>query len=134
MQSINLFKENYIMSRIIRVGILLLVMSLIVSNILSCENTAKEIAELEQTIEELNDEIRGLESDLKEWEELCNDAKDAYYQYGYSNSGAIQQELERTKKIIKDAEKEVGELQREIRYLENRKERAEARLELLKSK
>lgn len=95
-----------------------------------CTNASK-IKQLESEIAEINEKIESKEDELSDWKEIYDEAYSIYYA-PHSSSAAVQRELERTKEMMDDAQKEVNSLKREIDLLKMQRDYKEEDIEDLK--
>jgi len=85
-----------------------------------CSN-ANKIADLENEILKIEEEISNLEYDLNEWKDFYDKAESTYNQYRYSTNSDIQKELESTKEMMDEAGEKIRDLKTRIALLESQK-------------
>lgn len=115
-----------------KINIFMVILFMLVNLLCGC-NSMNKISQLKEKISDIEYEISSVESELDDWENLYDEAKSTYDQYKYSDSHSIQQELEKTKSVMDEADKKVAEFQREISLLETHKKLYEEQIERLEN-
>ena len=116
------------MRKLLSIG---LILSLTLVMLVGCTN-ASEIRKLEEQIEEYEDKLENYEDKLEDWQDIYDDALSIYNRYSYSSDYAIQKELEKTKDMMDEAQREIIAIQRDIDLTEIFLEQSKESLERLK--